>query len=316
MKLRIKISLFILIIPVLTHGNNDSLFVNRDGGFVLTPNVLFQNLDLTINGAHGSIVSFEPGKTVALGGTLSYKGLVGSIYYSVYNEFQGELESKSEYLDFRFNFTRRRGGLDLYFQKYNGFSIKELPTDANGALVNLANPNIDLITGGFNIYYSLNQAHSVQSVYKYNELQTRSSGSLQLGLSQNYTRIRFTNSIFPDDIIAQDQMLGENNDGKFIALIPTIGYQYNLIQNKFNVSPTATAGIGIQYQEYISAAKGNFQGVNAAVRIGGNLPVGINNEKNYYGIIGRYDKSIFFLEKGIEIHYDLFSIKAYFGIRF
>lgn len=283
---------------------------------MVSPNFLFQSLNLTINGAHGSIVSFEPGKTAAVGATLSYKWFVGSLYYSVYNEYDGELEDKSKYLDFRFNFTRRRGGLNLYFQWYKGFSIKDLPRANDGSLIELANPNLDLFSGGFDFYYSLNEDHSVQSVYKYNELQTRSSASLLVGVSQNYTRIRFTNSIFPDDIINEVEMLGEENDGKFLALIPTLGYQYNFIKNKLNISPTAIVGLGGQYQNYISAAKGDFTGFNAALKYGFNLPIGINNTNNYFGIIGRYDRSVFFLERNIEIDYDIYSIKAYLGIRF
>lgn len=305
-----------LLFPLLTIGNTDSLFINRPSNFVITPNLLIQNLDLTINGSHGSIVAFEPGQTAAVGGTLSYKWFVGSLYYSVYNEFNSGLEEKTKYFDFRFNFSRRRGALDLYFQWYKGFSIKELPKASDGNLVEIANPNLDLFSGGANFFYSLNEKHSVQSVYKYNELQTRSSGSLLLGFSQNYTKIRFTNTIFPDDILDEVDMLGEENDGDFVGLIPTVGYQYNLIINKFNFSPTIFGGIGAQYQNYESAAKGDFNGFNRTVKYGVNLPIGVNNPKNYFGIITRYEKSIFYLERGIDIEYEQYSIKAYLGIRF
>ncbi|MDF1672863.1 MAG: DUF4421 family protein [Vicingaceae bacterium] len=305
-----------LFFPLCFYGQTDSLFIDRPSNFMITPNFLVQNLDLTINGTHGSIVSYEPGKTAAIGATLSYKWFVGSLYYSVYNEFNSGLEEKSKYFDFRFNFSRRRGALDLYFQFYKGFSVKELPKSNDGNLLELANPNLDLFSGGANFYYSLNPKHSVQSVYKYNELQSRSSGSLLAGVSQNYTQISFTNSIFPDDIVDDLQILGEENDGKFIAVIPTIGYQYNFIKNKFNISPTAFGGLGIQYQDYESAAKGDFQGFNRSVKYGFNLPVGINNPNNYYGIVTRYEKSIFYLERGIDIENEQYSIKAYLGIRF
>ena len=308
--------LLIFSIPLSTYGNTDSLFIERPSNFVITPNLLVQNLDLTINGSHGSIVAFEPGQTAAIGGTLSYKWFVGSLYYSVYNEFNSGLEEKTKYFDFRFNFSRRRGALDLYFQWYKGFSIKELPKANDGNLVEIANPNLDLFSGGANFFYSLNDKHSMQSVYKYNELQTRSSGSLLVGVSQNYTKISFTNSIFPDDILDDVDMLGEENDGDFIGLIPTVGYQYNFIKKRFNFSPTAFGGFGIQYQDYESAAKGNFTGFNRSVKYGFNLPIGINNAKNYFGLVTRYEKSIFYLERSIDIEYEQYSIKAYFGIRF
>ena len=315
MLLKIKIALC-LFFPLCLFCQTDSLFIDRPSNFVITPNFLFQNLDLTINGAHGNIVSYEPGKTGAIGATLAYKWFVGSLYYSIYNEYDSGLEEKSKYFDFRFNFSRRRGALDLYFQWYKGFSIKELPKSNDGNLLELADPNLDLFSGGANFYYSINPRHSVQSVYKYNELQTSSSSSFLAGISQNYTQISFTNSIFPDDIIGEIEMLGEDNDGKFLSLIPTAGYQYNFISNKFNFSPTTFVGFGVQYQDYISAAKGNFKGFNRSVKYGFNLPIGINNPKNYFGIIGRYEKSIFYLERSINIHYTLYSIKAYLGIRF
>ncbi len=305
-----------LFFSLLAYGSEDSLFVDRPSKFTITPNILLQNLDLTINGAHGSIVSFEPGKTVVAGGTFYYKWFVGSLYYGVYNEFNNSLQDKTRYYDFRFNFTKRRGGLDVYFQWFNGFSVKDLPKATDGSVINLANPNLDLFSAGFNFYYSLNPDHSVQSVYKYNELQTKSSGSLMLGVSQNFTQIMFTNSIFPDDIVNGTEQLGEENDGKFLALIPTVGYQFSFIKNKFNFSPAINAGLGIQYQDYISDAKGNFTGINTALKYCIDVPVGVNNKKNYFGIIGRYDKSVFFLERGVEIHYELITAKAYFGIRF
>ena len=315
MSLKLKI-VASLLFPLFTYGNTDSLFVNRPSKFVITPNFLFQNLNLTIDGAHGSIVKYEPGKTAAIGGTLAYKWFVGSLYYSVYNEFDGELKQKSKYFDFRFNFSRRRGALDLYFQWYNGFSIKELPQTNVENIAALANPNLDLFSGGANFFYSINPKHSMQSVYKYNELQTRSSGSFLVGVAQNYTQISFTNSIFPDDIVDGLEMVGDQNDGKFLALIPVAGYQYNFIKGKFNFSPTAFGGLGVQYQDYMSVAKGNFKGFNRSVKYGFNIPVGINNPKNYFGIIGRYENSIFYLERSIEMKYELYSIKAYLGIRF
>ena len=305
-----------MLSTLLGFSKEDSLFIYRPSKVVITPNVLFQDLELRINGAHSSIVSFEPGQTVSAGVTLSYKWFVGSLYYGVYNELEDDLKDKSAYLDFRFNFTKRRGGLDVYIQWYKGFSIKEPPRNSEGSLVDFSNPNLDLMNSGFNFYYSLNKEHSVQSVYKYNELQKKSGGTFLVGLSHHYTRLRFSNSIFPDDIVNEIEMLGERNDGKFLALIPTVGYQFNLVKNKFNISPTLQLGLGLQHQSYMSDAKGDFNGFNRAIKFNFNMPIGVNNLNNYYGIVGRYDKSIFYLERGIDIHFNLISIKAFFGFRF
>ena len=199
MKCRILI-LFILS-SLSSFGSEDSLFIDRPSRFVITPNLLFQNLELNVSGAHSSIVSFVPGPTLSAGGTLSYKWFVGSLYYGLYNEF-GNYGKKTTYYDFRFNFTKRRGALDLYLQWYKGFDVKELPISDDGVpVLDMYDPNLDLMNFGFNFYYSLNKNHSVQSSYKYNELQTKSSGAFLVGLSQYYTRIRYSNSIFPDDII-------------------------------------------------------------------------------------------------------------------
>ncbi len=297
-------------------GQSDSLFIERDSKLVIKPNFLFQNLDLTINGAHGDIVSFEPGNTGALGVTLYYKWFVGSFYYGVYNESKNGSQIRSTYQDFRFNFSKRRAGLDVNFQWYKGFSIKEFPASFDKENIGNVDPNLELFSYGFNFYYSLNKDFSVQSIYKYNEMAKKSSGSVIVGLHQNYTQLSYTNSIFPDDITDNNENEVSNNDGKFFALIPTLGYQYNLVKNKFHVSPTFSAGIGGQYQSYMSDAKGDFKGFNTALRYNVNLPIGYNGEKSFFGVIGRYDKSTFFLERGIEIHYALISLQAYFGIRF
>ncbi len=302
--------------PTLLIGQNDSAFVQREGDFVLKPNFLFQNLNLSIDGAHGDIIAFEPGNTAAIGMTASYKWFVASLYYGVYNEYNNELKNKSTYRDFRFNFSKRHAGLDLNFQWFKGFSIKELPESVDPSLIEQLNPNLDLFTFGINFYYGLNKNLSIQSAYKYNELQKSSSGSVIVGLSQNYSQLNFTSNIFPDDIALGMNMAEDKNDGKFLAFIPTVGYMYNFVEGKYHCSPNVLAGMGVQYQDYVSEAKGNFKGINRAVRYNLNLPVGYNGNKVFFGAVGRYDNFIYYLERSVEIKYNLLSLKAYFGVRF
>jgi len=311
------ISIALFLLPNFCIAEADTLFVNRDSNFGIKPNFLFQNLNLRIEGAHGDIASFEPGNTGAFGLTVSYKWLVASFYYGVYNETNGELEARTTYQDFRFNFSRRRMGLDINFQWYNGFSIKEFPRLEDGVKFTDIDPDLELFSYGFNYYYSLNKSFSVQSIYKYNELQTESSGSVIIGVNHNFSQLKFTNNIFPDDIMSNEEKTIENNDGVFIALIPTIGYQYNYVfNNKFHISPGISVGVGAQYQNYESVSKGNFKGVNSAMRYNFDLPVGYNGDKYFFGLLGKYDNSIFFLEKSVEIFYTLITAKVYFGIRF
>jgi hypothetical protein len=310
-----NIVLIALILPIFCVGNSDTLFVKREGKFGLKPNFVFQNLNLKIEGAHGDIVTFEPGNTGAVGIAISYKWLAVSFYYGIYNETNGELEAKTTYQDIRLNFSKRRMGLDVNFQWYNGFSITEFPKLENGETVTDIQPDLELFSYGFNYYYSLNKEFSVQSIYKYNELQLKSRGSIIIGLNHNYSKLSFTKNIFPDDIVSGLGNEIENNDGVFIALIPTIGYQYNYIHNKFHISPGFSIGFGLQYQEYESVSKGVFKGVNTGLRYNFDVPIGYNGNKCYFGLLGRYDNSIFFLEKNIEIYYTLLTARIYFGIR-
>lgn len=316
MKILRFINILFIVLPSYCIGTNDTLFVQREGDFGIKPNFLFQDLNLTIEGAHGDIASFEPGNTGAFGLTVSYKWLVASFYYGVYNETNGELEAKTTYQDFRFNFSRRRMGLDINFQWYTGFSIKEFPRLEDGVKLTDIDPDLELFSYGFNYYYSLNKSFSVQSIYKYNEWQPNSSGSVIIGLNHNFSQLKFTNNIFPDDIMSNENKPIENNDGVFIALIPIIGYQYNYVLKKIHISPAFSSGIGLQYQEYKSVSKGNFKGINSAVRFNLDIPIGYNGDKHYFGVLGRYDNSIFFLERSVEIYYTLLTAKMYFGIRF
>jgi hypothetical protein len=306
----------ICFIPLISVAEADTTnFKKLNGKIEFQPNFLFQNMSLTIKGAK-TIVTYEPGKSGAIGLTVSYKGIDLGLNYSVVSEGVGSLNEKTQYYDIRLNGYSRRFGLDANFQWYSGFSIAELPESVPDSLTGIIQPNLGLVNYGFNLFYSFNKKMSLKSIFKYRERQLKSSGAFIVGLSQNYTRLSFTNTIFPDNISADWNIETSENKGLFYALIPTIGYQYNFVNKNFHISPSISYGIGVQYQNYSSNNKNNFKGYKKGNMLSANLPIGYNGDNVYYGVIGRYNQSVFKLEKNAKMDYSLLSLKIFVGIRF
>jgi hypothetical protein len=309
----------VLFFPLLVFGNTDSTsFIKHKSKIEVKPYFVTQKLSLKLQG-NTSLATYEPGLTGSVGLSVSYKFLGASFGRSVFNEKVGELKEKSEYFDLRLNFSGRRVALDLDFQWFIGFSVSDLPNNISDSLKEFIQPNLDLVNYGVNFYYGLNKKMSIQSIYKYNERQLKSSGSIIVGLKQNFIELSYSSTIFPEEILT-DSRIGDivdsENQGSFFTIIPVVGYQYNLIKEKIHLSPFASVGYGVQYQSYISKSKGNFKGFRNATTINFNLPFGYNGDKIYYGVVGKYNQTISDIQNRGNMNYSLFSLKFFFGIRF
>ncbi|MDG1476763.1 MAG: DUF4421 family protein [Vicingaceae bacterium] len=314
-----NIVLLLFFFPLLIWGNSDSTaFIKHKSKLEVKPYFVTQNLSLKLRG-NASFVTYEPGLTGAVGLGVSYKSVGASFGRSIYNQKMGELKNKSEYFDFRLSFYGRRTAFEVDFQWFIGFSLTDFPSDLPLSFKEVVQPNLDLVNYGFNFYYGLNRKVSLKSIYKYNELQLKSAGTVIIGLRQNFIKLSYSSTIFPEEILVDfttGNTVGTENEGDFFTIIPMVGYQYHLIKDRFHISPFAAVGYGAQYQNYMSDSKGDFKGFREATALSVNLPLGYNGDKLFYGIIGKYDQTISDIQTRGSMDYSLLSLKFFLGIRF
>lgn len=320
---RLNLSKYILLVvlffPELIYGSADTTsFIKHKSKIEVKPYFVAQKLSLKLEG-NNSIATYEPGLTGAVGVSVFYKFIGLSLGRSVVNKKMGELKNESEYFDLRLNYAGRRTALDVNFQWFIGFSLSDFPENFPDSLKSSIQPNLDLVNYGVNFYYGLNKRMSLQSIYKYNERQLKSSGSVIIGLRQNFIELSYSSTIFPEELLMGMNTVdgsGIGNQGKFYTIVPVVGYQYNFIKEKVHFSPFASIGYGAQYQSYVSESKGNFKGFRKASTVSLNLPLGYNGDNIYYGVIGRYNQTISDIQSRGNMNYSLFSVKFFLGIRF
>jgi len=309
----------VLFFPVLIYGNIDSTsFIKHDSKIEVKPYFVNQKLSLKLRG-NNSLATYEPGLTGSVGLSVSYKFIGIGFGKSVFNEKVGPLKEKSEYFDLRLSYFGRRVAADFDFQWFIGFSFADLPNGIDDSLKEFIQPNLDMVNYGVGFYYGINKKMSIQSIYKYNERQLKSSGSVIVGLKQNFIELSYSGTIFPEEIFATAGMGSSENSenrGNFLTIIPVLGYQYNFIKDEFHLSPFFSAGYGTQYQSYISDAKGNFKGFRKAMTINFNLPFGYNGDKMYCGFVGKYNQTISEIQDRGNMNYSLLSVNLFWGIRF
>jgi hypothetical protein len=309
------IVLAVLFIPVLVFGNTDSTsFIKHKSKMEFKPYFVVQKLSLKLEG-NNSLASYEPGLTGSVGLSASYKFFGLSFGRSIFSEKMGDLQNESEYFDLRLNYSGRRAALDINFQWFIGFSLADFPPNLPDSLKETIQPNLDLVNYGVNFYYALNKKMSLQSIYKYNERQLKSAGSIIVGLRQNFIQLSYSSTIFPEELLIGNGA-SSGNEGEFLTIIPVIGYQYNFIKEKIHFSPYASVGYGAQYQRYFSESKGDFKGFRKATAISFNLPLGYNGDRIYYGAIGKYNQTVSDIQTRGSMNYSLFSLKFFLGFRF
>jgi len=311
------ITFLLILFSVYTNANTSDttevLFEKRKNELEILPFLEGQSLKLTITGEKSNI-EYRPGRTLTLGASAYYKGFGGGAGISLLDDEGGRLGKEAKYWDFRFSFYTRRFATDMSFQWFEGFSIQELPPAVPDSAQNNIRPDLTLFHIGFNVYYGLSRKVSLRSIYSYNEMQLKGAGTFIAGLYQDYSMLRFSNTIFPDDISKDFKIIPSRNSGKFYSLIPTLGYQYNFIIKKVHFSPLISGGIGVLYQNYIEGANERVNGYGLAHKYYLHLPVGYNGEKLYYGAIFRLENTVDNL-KGAIMRLELSSIKAFIGIR-
>jgi len=308
----------LLIVSIVTLAQSSDttevLFEKRTNKFELLPYLEGQSMRLIITGKSSSI-EYLPGKTLTLGASGYYKGFGGGAGFSLLDDDGGRLGDRAKYWDFRFNFYTRRLATDISFQWFEGFSIQELPPQVPDSAKVDIKPNLTLFHIGFNVYYGVSKKVSLKSIYSYNERQFKGAGTFVVGLYQDYSMLRFSNTIFPDNISEGLNINPSRNSGKFYTIIPTFGYQYNFIIKKIHFSPMVSGGFGLLYQDYNQGGNVKVNGLGTAHKYYLHLPLGYNGEKLYYGVVFRYENTTDNL-KGAVMKLELGSIKAFIGIRF
>jgi len=297
-----KWHIFLIIVFLLSIYNlnaQDSLYFQTvNSKFIVKPNAVLQSYKLNIHSKNFKMI-YKPDNSLNVGVYFSYKKIGLGIAYNLLNQDENILDTKTVFYDIRINYFSRHLAINTYFDYYKGFSISELPEEfTEDKRIEKAQPNLKLLSIGANVFYAFSKKYSFKSINSYIEIQKKSAGSLIIGLSQFYTLLSSTKTIFPDAVAEKYKIPIRSNFGKFYTLLPTLGYTYTFVKGAFYSGLTLALGGGTQWQRYkVSSIKQNE--FNWAYKYYSVVKIGHNAKHWFYGVSLSLDNNTAFIDKAI-----------------
>ncbi len=232
-------------------------------------------------------------------------------------------KGKSRIIDLRINGYGRAFSMELSYQDYHGFYLKNTK-DVFGSLINTEEhykrPDMQIKAIGCIFYFLPNyERHSIRAAYIQTEKQLKSSGSLMFVPSFLFVSLNADSSLIPHHY-AQKYNIPDNEhiiDGKFWTTGMSVGYSYTLVFLKnFYVNLSFVPGVFHRSRNY-STNDGANKDNRLTVLWLGRGALGYDTKKFFIGAGGVYGyNNAPFPEGNISYNFDLKQFRVWIGTRF
>lgn len=234
-----------------------------------------------------SVLTYKPNNTYSLGvGAYIFEMGVELAFAIPLREQSLQRFGESKARDVGLNVLAKRWGVDVFYQRYNGFylldSERELLPDESYP----QRPDINTKSFGFTGHYVFNhQKFSFRSVYNFSERQLYSNGSFLLFSSLYTFRVAGDSSI-----VKSDRRVDFGPDVDFTRLRYTTlsiapGYTYNLTYNNFFLNTTLAIGPAHHWANYdLANSPSPHYGIDINAFFSARVAIGYNGYKMFGGI--------------------------------
>lgn len=202
------------------------------------------------------------------------------------NEKSKELYGESSARDLQLNILTKKGGADIYYQKYSGFYINDHRINIPSGTPYPQRP--DLTTKNFGmsgVYVFNNQKFSLRSSYTFAERQLRSKGSFLVYGTLNSFSMSADSAVLQDPV---QQDLGQGSNFRtleFTTISIAPGYSYNLVWKKFFLNATLTIGPAHHWIKY--AEEGGLERNDISINSTSSLRFALGfNADRFFGGLG------------------------------
>lgn len=266
-------------------------------------------------------LEFEPHFHSLTGVSLAFKDIIG-IGYGFRNAASDEdivRKGKTDYDDFRFTFAYESFSLDLNFQSYRGFYLKNTRVvdpswTAGQPYHQLPEMKLENFAANF-IYIWSPDDFSIAAVEDHTLRQTRSGGSFLLGGDLSRTAFSNPDGLFPTAIASRfgsDQNL---TDMSFMSLAAKIGYGYNFIFfEKWYLGASVLGGAGLNFGRFKSSDEtSSKQDVTTKADV--SVSFGFNGDNFISGSSMKLDSTSYHTDS-TEVNSLVANLKFFIGGRF
>ncbi|MBT1704179.1 DUF4421 family protein [Chryseosolibacter indicus] len=244
------------------------------------------NFEIEKDGSENNLLTYKPNNAYSLGLGLYLFEFNFELAFAVPLDQQSqEIYGKSKARDIQFNLLGKKWGLDLFYQRYNGFYITEsgVSPDADTPLPQRS----DIVTNNVGLtghYIVDNSRFSFRSSYNFAERQLYSKGSLLMFGGLSSFKLNADSSIITSE---QQTKFGANvafENLRYTTFSLAPGYTYSMVFKNFFLNGTLAVGPAhhwILYKTENSADR-NETSVNSF--IAARIAMGYNGERIFGGI--------------------------------
>lgn len=239
-------------------------------------------------------IHYRPNAVLSLGLGVTVRGI--GLNFSTKLPFHDKKEDQygaTKRLDVQAHRYRRKLGIDLYLQRYQGFHLNETEnvTQIDGPTTYPYMPNLHQLRFGATVLHIFNGNHySMRAAVNQQEWQVRSAGSFLLGGSLYTQFIHNEGAEILPPYYRYPEVLGGGglHEIQNYSLCANAGYGYNFVfpDTHWFLGAAADIGAGPAYSRIKDAAdlwEGNF-GLNLTSNV--RLQIGYNSRKWFAGLYG------------------------------
>lgn len=275
-----------------------------------------QNYELQITEPEKRTVGYYSNKPYSVGIGLYMFEIGAEIAFAVpLNEKKKEIYGESEASNFQLNLLGKRWGFDAYWQRYEGFYLKDSKVEVPANTPYVQRPDIRTRNLGLTANYIFNnKKFSFRAAYNFSERQLKSAGSfLMFGTIDDFK------------IAGDSAIQGNGYDEAFpsvskIKIIDSFifgaapGYTYTLISNGFYINGTLAVGPALNFLTYTleDGAVDNSARTNTLIAL--RIALGYNGERFFGGMsfTTQSQKTRF---ENVDLTSSFGSFKILFGYR-
>lgn len=229
-----------------------------------------------------------------------------------------ERYGKTRYINLQTNYYGDKIGIDLAFQRYKGFFVKN-PYEVDTVWLPGSNypQRQDIIARNIsaNVYYIFNnKKFSYRAAFAQTERQAKSAGSFVMMSAVSHLRFGSANSFIP---VAQLSTFGEKTsfkEGNFYSVAFLPGYAHTFVVNSFYLSLSFHIGVGIQQKHYIVSDR-LYDELNISRKNNLRIAGGYYGEKFLGGLSVIIDNTPIQMQNVI-LSASTFNVKIFVGYRF
>ena len=284
--------LAILLSPILTYGNSDSIRRHNIEAFnsslAVAPLLKYRYPSLEINGPDPdhSRLAYRPNNSYNAGARLFAFGFTIEASAAIKPGSRSiERYGETAASEFTINTMGKRWFGDIHWVNYKGLFLRKSWENYSDVPTLPLRPDLSLLsrTGSVTFLFNPNK-FSMRSPYVFSERQLLSAGSPLLRIAFNRFSFSGTGTILNQEDLQYFKEFNEVSGTSFFMMGIAPGYSYNYVWRDFFVNGTFTAGPAqywIRYNQITSGTQYDIQ-INFVTSLG--LAAGYNGKKFFGGL--------------------------------